>query len=188
MRTGNPCGRTRLPEVVQEEMRFLTHQQFDRLLGAAADYYRPVFTTLVGTGLRWGELTGLLVQHVDLLAAPPALRVVQTLQRQADGSYALGPPKTRAARRRVSLPQNVVDALLPLVAGKESDEYVFTSRSGAPLRHQNFMTRVWQPALSRAELLGLRIHDLRHYADGRVMRPAGSCRLVTNGFDVSLSA
>jgi integrase len=48
------------------------------------------------------------------------------------------------------------------VAGKQSDEYVFTSRSGAPLRHQNFMTRVWQPALSRAELLGLRIHDLRH--------------------------
>ena len=29
-----------------------------------------------------------------------------------------------------------------------------------------------------------RLHDLRHYADGRVMRPAGPGRLVTNGFDV----
>ncbi len=143
-------------------MRFLTHQQFDRLLNAAPDFYKPVFTTLVGTGLRWGELAGLQVQHVDLLASPPALRVAQTLQRQTDGKYALGPPKTRAARRRVSLPQNVVDALLPLVAGKEGNEYVFTSRAGTPLRHQNFMTRVWQPSLVRAEMQGLRIHDLRH--------------------------
>ncbi len=93
---------------------------------------------------------------------PAALRVVRSLQRQTDGSYALGPPKTRAARRRVTLPQNVVDAVLPLVAGKEGHEHVFTSRSGTPLRHQNFMTRVWQPALAAAELQGLRIHDLRH--------------------------
>ncbi len=114
MRAGNPCGRTRLPELIQEEMRFLTHQQFDRLLNTAPEFYRPVFTTLVGTGLRWGELSGLHVQHVDLLASPPALRVVQTLQRRTDGRYALGAPKTRAARRRVTLPQNVVDALLPL--------------------------------------------------------------------------
>ncbi len=162
MRSANPCARTRLPEVVQEEMRFLTHQQFDRLLNAAPQFYKPVFTALVGTGLRWGELAGLQVQHVDLLASPPALRVVQSLQRQTDGSYALGPPKTRAARRRVTLPQNVVDAVLPLVAGKEGHEHVFTSRAGTPLRHQNFMTRVWQPALAAAELQGLRIHDLRH--------------------------
>ena len=33
-----------------------------------------------------------------------------------------------------------------------------------------------------------RIHDLRHYVDGRVMRPAGPRCLVTKGFDVSLSA
>jgi integrase len=33
-----------------------------------------------------------------------------------------------------------------------------------------------------------RLHDLRHYADGHVMRPAGPRCLVTNGFDVSLSA
>jgi hypothetical protein len=32
------------------------------------------------------------------------------------------------------------------------------------------------------------MHDLRHYADGRVMCPAGPRCLVTNGFDVSLSA
>lgn len=162
MRAGNPCGRSRLPEVVQEEMRFLTHQQFDRLLHAAPEYYRPVFTTLVGTGLRWGELTGLHVAQVDLLASPPSLRVTQTLQRQTDGSYGLGPPKTRTARRNVSLPHNVVEALLPLVAGKDSGEYVFTSPEGGFLRHQNFMTRVWQPALARAGLKGLRIHDLRH--------------------------
>jgi hypothetical protein len=33
-----------------------------------------------------------------------------------------------------------------------------------------------------------RLYDLRHYVDGRVMRPAGPCCLVTNGFGVSLSA
>lgn len=66
-----------------------------------------------GRGCGWGELAGLHVKNVDLLANPPILRLTQTLQRQTDGKCALGPPKARAARSRVSLPQNVADALLP---------------------------------------------------------------------------
>lgn len=98
MRAGNPCSRTRLPEVVQEEMRFLTHQEFDRLLKAAPEFYRPVFVTLVGTGLRWGELAGLHVKNVDLLANPPVLRVTQTLQRQTDGGSTRSDHPRRARR------------------------------------------------------------------------------------------
>jgi integrase len=40
---------------------------------------------------------------------------------------------------------------------------VFTTASGTPLRHSNFMLRVWHPAVARAELpKGLRFHDLRY--------------------------
>jgi integrase len=39
---------------------------------------------------------------------------------------------------------------------------VFTSPTGAPLRHGNFRPRSWLPALARAGLTGTHFHDLRH--------------------------
>ena len=42
------------------------------------------------------------------------------------------------------------------------DALVFTSPTGAPLRHNNFRRRVWLPALAQAGLADVHFHDLRH--------------------------
>jgi hypothetical protein len=39
---------------------------------------------------------------------------------------------------------------------------VFTSSTGAPLRHNNFRRRHWLPSLAAANLAGTHFHDLRH--------------------------
>jgi integrase len=144
-------------------MHFLTHPEFERLVAACPESYRPVIVTLALTGLRWGELTGLAVRHVDPMGKPATVTVRQSLQRQRDGSYALGPPKTRTSRRTISIPRSLVETLIPLWTGRDGEEFLFTSRRGTPLRHQNFYDRVWKPSVQRAGLVaGLRIHDLRH--------------------------
>jgi integrase len=42
--------------------------------------------------------------------------------------------------------------------------FVFTAPQGGPLRVIGFRARVWRPATRKADLNGLRIHDLRHTA------------------------
>jgi integrase len=44
----------------------------------------------------------------------------------------------------------------------ETTALVFTSPTGAALRHGNFRRRVWLPALAEAGLTELHFHDLRH--------------------------
>ncbi len=158
----NPCVGTRLPENRAREMACLTEQQLEHLIGCAPDYWRPLIVTLAGTGLRWGEAVGLKVDRVDLLAG--RLSVVETLN-EADGRFTWGTPKTPRSRRVIGLPAAVVDALVPLVAGKGSNELVFTGREGGPVRHRNFNSRVWHPVVKAAGLdvpPTPRIHDLRH--------------------------
>ncbi|WP_235490829.1 hypothetical protein, partial [Frankia sp. AvcI1] len=69
------------------------------------------------------------------------------MQRQADGSLQLGPPKTRTSRRTVTLPAKLVDVLIPVWSGKEGDEMVFTTQRGSLVRHSHFYNRVWRPAV-----------------------------------------
>jgi integrase len=69
---------------------------------------------------------------------------------------------TRKASRLAQAPKlstdtHLADHALPCPAG-----LVFTSPTGAPLRHGNFRRRVWLPALARAGVPGIHFHDLRH--------------------------
>lgn len=160
----NPAAGTKLPAAGAPEMHFLTVEQVQALLAAIPAHYVPLVTTLVGTGLRWGEAAGLRRRRVDVFRRQ--LSVEETLQ-EVDGTLSWGPPKTRRSRRTVSLPPTVVEKLIPLVDGP-ADETVFRTPRGALLRRRNFGQRVWHPAIEKANADGpvlpadLRVHDLRH--------------------------
>jgi len=186
LRESNPAERTRLPRLDShdaEEMVFLSAQEFDTFRAHLAADVRDLATLLVGTGLRWSEATALQVRHIDLLAATPTLQVAQAWKRLPDDSFEIGAPKSKRSRRTVALSPQLVDLLIPLVAGRASDELVFTARNGGPWRHGNFYNRRWIPALHAANVCGEhrkepgrktscgcpgtlgkrpRIHDLRH--------------------------
>ena len=61
------------------------------------------------------------------------------------------------------LPQVVIDALKPRIAGREPDEPAVTSPNGGLLRSNNWRRHThWNRALKTTHLAPLTIHDLRH--------------------------
>jgi integrase len=156
-----PCRRVPLPKVEREEMRFLTPAEIARLADAIDQRYRALVLVAAYGGLRIGELAGLRRRRVDLLRGTVEVAEIVT---EAEGVLRFGPPKTRAGRRTVGLPRAVVDELGAHLVRAEPEAFVFAAPKGGPLRVHGFRARVWRPATKRAELDGLRIHDLRHTA------------------------
>jgi integrase len=129
-------------------------------------------------GLRWGELAGLRRKRIDLERG--TVTVVEQLV-EVNGAFSVGPPKSLAGRRIVTLPAAVVEALsehLDNYTPKSPDAFVFLSSQNRHLRRSNFNRRVWQPATRAAGVEGLRVHDLRHTAGTLATAAGGSLREV----------
>jgi integrase len=145
-----------------------------------ADAIPPRFRALVlvaaYTGLRWGELAGLRVRRVDLLHH--RITVAEQLL-EVRGQLAVGPPKTGAGQRMVTLPTVAAEALaehLGVNAEAGPDGLVFSAERGGPIRRSNFTRRVWIPATRAAGVEGLRFHDLRHTAATLAVAAGASTR------------
>lgn len=165
---GNPARGIRLRRTEPAGgMVILSAGELALLVGELPAQYQPITVLLAGTGLRWGEATALQVGDVDLDARVPLLRVLRAWKRTGDGSRRLGPPKTEAGIRTVSLPPEVADTIRHLVEGRPASAWLFTNGRGEPLRLNNFHDLAWKPALDRLTADGRmtkrpRVHDLRH--------------------------
>jgi integrase len=160
----SPCRRVPLPRIEREPPRFLTPAEVARLADAIRPPWRALVLVGAYGGLRIGEQAGLQRRHVDPLGGAVEVAAVLT---EVEGRLVEGPPKTRAGRRRVSLPRPVADELADHLAGYVAPEpgaRVFTGPEGGPLRVTAFRARIWRPAVAAAGLAPLRLHDLRHTA------------------------
>ncbi|HET6214794.1 MAG TPA: site-specific integrase, partial [Micromonosporaceae bacterium] len=128
--------------------------------------------TAAWTGCRWGELAGLQRDHVRL--DPHRNRGVLIVDpdtgalHESGSELWLGPPKTPASARTITLPPFLVVLLREHLA-ETCGEFVFTSRRGCRLRRSTFDRRVLRPAVDgdpRRDLSpvrpGLTFHGLRH--------------------------
>lgn len=149
-----------LPEVEQTEKRFLSPAEIHLLAEAIDPRYRALVLTAAYTGARFGELAGLSLGHYEPLRR--IIRIEQTLS-EVRGVLSLGGPKTRAARRTVSIPTWLVDVIAAhLSEHRGGDDVIFTAPSGGPLRRTTFRTRFWKPAVAASVGEPCRFHDLRH--------------------------
>lgn len=146
------------PSVRLEEMVFLTPQEFESIARWMSDPYATLARLLVGTGLRYGEATALQVDDVNLFGRRKTLRVVRAWKRQPGSTYALGEPKSNRSRRTISLSPELVDLLIPFVAGKRSDELVIPAVYGGQLLNSTMHDIGWAPAVARAKVCD------KHYA------------------------
>ncbi|AVO21646.1 integrase [Mycobacterium phage MooMoo] len=156
--TANPAAGRRLPrgdaDDANDEIRMLTHAEFDRLYDAVTPHWRPMLQFMVMTGLRWGEVSALQPRHVDVETS--TIKVRQAWKYSSAG-YVLGPPKTKRSRRTVDVPARLLERL------DLSNEFVFVNTDGGPVRYPGFLRRVWNPAVKRAGLDPRPTpHDLRH--------------------------
>lgn len=93
------------------------------------------------------------------------VEVVETIVELRGKLLPPGPPKTKAGRRSVKLPQSVANELAEHIMrqGLHESDLIFQAPKGGPLR-KTFRPRFWLPALEAADLAPLRFHDLRHTA------------------------
>lgn len=165
----NPCAATRIPRTVDEEMVFLSEDEFARFLEFFTPYWKPFVVTMFATGLRFSEITAVQVGDVDLQAG--TLRVSRAWKRNGK----TGPPKSKRSRRTISLPLQAVTAIEGQSKGKPGDALVFTNTQGRRVHNGTFHENVWGPAVRLANgqpaAKGKRV-GRRRDETGKVIEPA----------------
>lgn len=157
----NPAAGVRLPRTEQQEMRFLTREEFATLLAAVTEPWRPMVKFMVASGARPAEVMAL--RATDVNRTDSTVRISRAWKRMP-GGYEMGAPKTERGRRTINVPKAVLDEL------DYTGEWLFTNPGrgrraiGGPVRLSNFRANVWWPAVERAELQppNPRVYDLRH--------------------------
>ena len=158
----NPVTNVRLPAEPRHEQRYLDRKQITVLLEAVDPRYRVMVLVAIYGGFRFGELCALRRGAVDFQRN--TVRVSHTLV-DLNGILTFGPPKTKTSVRTVTLPRSVMVELghhMDTYVSQDEDSLLFTFPGGNPLRRAWFRQRVWLPAIKKANLEGLRFHDLRH--------------------------
>jgi integrase len=149
--------RVRPPRRERAEMRFLGWSEVERLASETVEPYDNLVRFACLTGLRQGELFALRDRALDLRQ-----RTVAVEAGARDGK--LVPTKTSAGRRQVRLSGESLRVLREQLLARAPNELglVFPTPGGTVWRKDNFMARVFRPAVRRADLAPLRFHDLRH--------------------------
>lgn len=126
--------------------------------------YRLLVLLAVFGSLRWGEVTAL--RRCDIDVGRGTVTVRGALSERSTGEIVLGPPKSAAGLRSVTLPAPVLEQLrghLDIYVEPGDQAWVFTGPTGQPLRRSNFNKLVrWSEVVGDMGLTGLHFHDLRH--------------------------
>ena len=162
----NPC---RIPGADTEESGerpVLSMAQIFALADEVPAPYRAMVLITAFACLRWGEVTALHRSDIDLRKA--TVRVRHSYGEVEGQGLVLGPPKSKAGRRTVSIPSSIAQELkthLETYVPSSPDALVFTGQSvrRPPLRRNNFAKLVgWREAVTKIGVPGLHFHDLRH--------------------------
>lgn len=138
-------------------MRIPNRYEVGRLLAELEEPSRSIVALAAGGGLRIGEILALRWGRIDFDRG--TLRVEETCYK---GKF--GTPKTRASRREVPIPTQIVRMLQEYRTSSpvsSPDALVFCTRKGTPLAADNLRKREMAPACARAKIRA-DWHTLRH--------------------------
>jgi integrase len=174
----NPCRITGADQEKPAERPVLNVAQVFKLADAVPARYRALVLVTTFACLRWGEVTALQRQDIDPESG--AVRIRQAFIEHRGTGLVLGPPKSRAGKRTVSLPAAVLPAvrqhLAEYVAGDDS-AFVFTGSTGRPIWRGNFNNLAkWPEAVHALNVPGLHFHDLRHSGNTFAAKTGASLR------------
>jgi integrase len=163
----SPCRRIALPRAGDTPRRALEPAELHRLAAEIPREYRALVYVGGVLGLRWSEIAGLRVGRVNILGR--TLEVAEAIKYVSGRLVVDGSVKSKASLRVLGLPDELAAILAEHLAqqhlsGADADALVFSSPRGGPLNYQNFMLRIWKPAVTAAGLVGVTAHDLRHSA------------------------
>jgi integrase len=135
----------------------LTQEQLHKV-AQNAGYYEDHILVMGLCGARWGELVALKVSDINFNTGK--LSITKTMEEIDGHLYEKDSTKTNESRE-----VEVIDFLMKRapkwVEGKLPSDPLFTTPEGTTLRRSNFGRRVFHPALEKAEVPKMRVHDLR---------------------------
>jgi integrase len=174
----SPCRGIKLPLMEHEDRLLPDAEGLTRLADAIGPDLAPMIYIAGVLGLRWGECAGLRVGRIDFLRS--TLTVAEQITRGSGGSAVNGPPKSRAGRRTLAVPDELMAMLAAHLlsrglTGSDTHARLFVTRDGTDLEYSNFRDRRWVPACAKVGLDNLTFHDLRRLA---------ATTLVAEGVDV----
>lgn len=197
---------------VHTEMATYTPDEIRRVLRAADKDRNGHLWYLALSGLRRGEIAGLMWSDIDLGAG--TLTVARNRVQAGAGNVVEGDPKTLASRRTLPLDDGLVGVLkrasaryaqerLALGVDHTDSGYVAVNEAGEPYT-PDALTRMWRKLAKAAGVRPIRLHDARHSC-GTAMHlrgvpiaviakwlghcdPATTARLYTHSQDDALKA
>ena len=127
------------------------------ILETVREDFKAYYTVRFFTGMRTAEIDGLQWEAVDFERRQILVRSTLVNGRIED-------TKTDGSFRAISMNQLVFDALLQQRRVTGQNQFVFCTKSGTPLSHNNVTKRVWYPLLRYLGLRKRRPYQTRHTA------------------------
>ena len=158
----NPADHVEPPKVAHKSMTILNEEQLDTFLAAVeqAPIWKNFFYTELTTGLRLGEICGLMWSDFD--ARKGTLSVNRTIHKEKGGRLVTGDTKTYAGTRTIVLPDSTAE-LLRCRKKNSYSVWIFPNplKPEAPM-NPSTAYRQLKAILTENSLPDLRFHDLRH--------------------------
>lgn len=158
----NPADHVDSPKVEHKTMTILNDTQLDTFLTVVEQdpVWRDFFYTELTTGLRQGEICGLMWSDFD--GRKGTLSISRTLHKEKGGRLVAGDTKTYAGTRKIVLPASTVERLTERKKHSYS-VWIFHDplRPEAPM-NPSTAYRQLKKFLAEANLPSIRFHDLRH--------------------------
>ncbi|MFC9919150.1 tyrosine-type recombinase/integrase [Agromyces binzhouensis] len=157
-----------------------TDDELDTIADAIPARFRALVLLAAWGGLRYGEATEL--RRRDVLVLPDGeIRVrVERAVTNLRGGFHVGPPKSAAGVRVVTLPPHVGPAVLAHLSdyvGRFPDSLLFPAAlDGSTHLPQSSFWRHWDRARRAADRADLPFHALRHFAGTRYAQAGATLR------------
>ncbi|KJS23116.1 MAG: hypothetical protein VR72_02810 [Clostridiaceae bacterium BRH_c20a] len=185
----NPVDAAVLPKMKIKEKRAMTMEEMDKFINILQeDRWGAAFLTLLGTGLRRGELLGQREQDINLDEGYTEIK--QALAITKEKGLILDEPKTKSSKGKIPLPEIVVNALRKHLtrqkqlekwfADKYNNEHklLFCTDYGTPINPRNFSRKFNQLRKKAGIPKEITLHGLRHTFATRLLELGENQRII----------
>ena len=169
----NVAERVKPPKAEATEAVYLDDKQAIHLLELLEDqpiYYRTAVTVLLFTGMRRGELMGLVWSDIDF--DHNTITIQRATQYLPDMGVFTAETKTKSSHRVIKAPATAIHALkqyrtwqritfLQMGQPWEEGQRVFVTQNGTPM-HPDTLTSWFGSFIKTTDLPPIHIHSLRH--------------------------